>query len=163
MGPLCCPRIVGRERTVQRDVAQNQSFVIDRRSGPNSTVLYLSEDGRLDVERGAEGGTAEEGKEGRGKERHEHLRIPLLRSNARNEEKGGGGKEGAKHCSKEVKNINKRRKISRFGCRPSCLSSASAVVAVARCRRSFHTTEISHASLFPTSVKMVSITIQSIE
>jgi len=101
MGPLCCPRIVGRERTVQRDVAQNQSFVIDRRSGPNSTVLYLSEDGRLDVERGAEGGTAEEGKEGRGKERHEHLRIPLLRSNTRNEEKGGEGKKGPKHCSRK--------------------------------------------------------------
>lgn len=66
----------------------------------HSTVLYLSEDGRLDVKRGAERGTAEEGKEGRGKERHEHLRIPLLRSNTRNEEKGGG-KEGAKHCSRK--------------------------------------------------------------
>lgn len=64
----------------------------------HSTVAYLSEDGRLDVERGAQRGTAEEGKEGRGKERHEHLRIPLLQSNTRNKEKGGE-KEGAKHCS----------------------------------------------------------------
>ena len=85
MGHLCCPRIVGLERTVQCvNKPHLQSFIIDA----SGTVQYLGEDGRVNVKRGAERGTAEEGKEGRGKERHEHLRIPLLRSNTRNEEKG---------------------------------------------------------------------------
>lgn len=77
-----------------------QSFVIDT----SGTVQYLSEDGRLNVERGAEHGTAEEGKEGREKERHEHHRIPFLQSKNRKEEKGEG-KKGPSHAQ-EVKNIN---------------------------------------------------------
>lgn len=130
MGPSCCPKIVGRIRTVQQIPA---IFLTFRPSTPHqwgtgtgcdSYGTYLSEGGRLDAKRGAERGTAEQGKEGRrrrGKERHaEHLRIPFLTIQRPRNEKGrrrrGWEEGGAKHFLRKLKSINRKKwKISRFG------------------------------------------------
>jgi hypothetical protein len=98
MGHMCCcPRTVRRKRTAQ--CVNKAAFTTNHSSSTQvAQVQYLSEDGRRNVKRGAERGAAEKGKEGRGKERDEHLRIPLLQSKTRKEEEGEEGKKGGQAC-----------------------------------------------------------------
>jgi hypothetical protein len=56
-------------------------------------MKYLSEDGGLDVQRGADCGTAEEREEGRGEERQEHAGISLCNIKKKPREMRKGWKE----------------------------------------------------------------------